>query len=816
MSDTTAFIDFIKERSIQIPLIQRDYVQGLALNDKTKEKRDEFVRKLLDALLPDGKPYTLDFIYGARESDDDNKNNPSAPFLPIDGQQRLTTLYLLHWILAIKTNKDGCWDSILGILKKFSYKTRITSDKFCRRLLNSTFDSSKSLHKQIKDKTWYVCLETDPTVIAIMEMIKQIEVTLSTDPYKANLGELSSHLFNAEKGRITFSRLDMDRYHLTDGLYVKMNARGKELTTFENWKADFINLISDNEVLKDRFTSSIEHEWNDLFWKDVYRCYVIEVSQKSDENEKRKVKYPRIDEHFMNFFINFSRLFFFLETTSDDPKAEDFNGNIWSTIEKLYGNNNALVIKIFDYLDTLVKIEKYGGVEPFFNNLFHTQPSTGWEQHCTQVRLFDCESVNLFKSCFESSEFSWQHVMLYALLKYCTKYKVFEVTEELKNYVRICRDYLYQHNYLDNGKVTIVAQIRVVEMKTYEKVFDYLCSNLNSIDSLKIPFSGEDSKYIEIEQKKKGWYCGSDDIQKLFCKIEDMSYTHGNIGAFTDILQECMKGSLQCDRVWDAIFSFINASGLQKVQLFLAYNYEGMIIGNDCAYGKRVFIGGKFGGLSRWEVHFRKNENKLGIWIKNYVKAYIQSPSINDLIDAEKAKIRESPKTIRDYMLKYEQVVAAQLRSPNEKDYAPFYYAMPNPWQNMDAIVIHSFSSRPLGNSYQTCPMANAVARNTSNFDNKHMGWTGHGSNKEGIRIHNGDSSKIYFSIYFAKNDWRVTIEDYSRLSSDLQNRLEEITNEDGTIYYRLLPINNSDLIESATDFIHEVVLEFKEKGIIC
>ena len=814
MSDTTTFIDFIKEHSIQIPLIQRDYVQGLALNDNTKEKRDEFVRKLLDAILPDGKPYTLDFIYGARESYDENINNPSAPFLPLDGQQRLTTLYLLHWILAVKTNKNGCWDSVMDALKKFSYKTRITSDKFCRRLLNSPFDSSRSLHQQIKDKTWYVSLETDPTVIAIMEMIKIIEDTLLTDPYKANMDGLSIHLFNSEKGRITFSLLDMDRYHLTDGLYVKMNARGKELTTFENWKADFINLISDNEVLKDRFTSSIEHEWNDLFWKDVYRDYAIEVSQKSDESEKRKVKYPRVDEHFMNFFINFSRLFFFLETSSDKPKAEDFNGHVWSTREKLYSKNNALVTKLFEFLDTLVEIDKAGGVEPFFNTLFHTQPSTSWEQHCTRIRLFDCENVNLFKFCFESDDFSWQHVILYALLKYCTKYKIYVVTEELKNYIRICRDYLYQHNYLDNGKVTIVAQIRVVEMKTYEKVFEYLCSDINSIESLKKPFSGEDSKYIAIEQKKTDYYCGSDDIQKLFCKIEDMSYTHGNIGAFTNILQECIKKSLQCDKTWEAILSFINASGLQKVQLFLAYNYEGMTIGNDCAYGKRVFIGGNFGGLSRWEVHFRKNENKLGTWINNYVKAYIQSPNIQDLIDAEKEKIREFPKTIRDYMLKYEQVVAAQLRSPNEKDYAPFYFAMPNPWQDMDAIVIHSFSSRPLGNSYQTCPMANAVARNTSNFDKKHMGWTGHGSNKEGIKIYNGDWSKIYFSIYFAENEWRVT-EGYSLLSSGLQNHLEGMTKEDGTIYYRLLPINNRDLIESATDFIQEVVSEFKKKGIL-
>ena len=62
----------------------------------------------------------------------------------------------------------------------------ISSDKFCRRLLGSKFEANKSLYEQIKNKTWYVSLETDPTVIAIMEMTKQIELTnkeeLTTSP----------------------------------------------------------------------------------------------------------------------------------------------------------------------------------------------------------------------------------------------------------------------------------------------------------------------------------------------------------------------------------------------------------------------------------------------------------------------------------------------------------------------------------------------------------------------------------------------------------------------------------------------------------
>ena len=55
-------IEFIQNYSIRIPLIQRDYVQGREYTDEKKlEKRQEFIRLLIDA-LKDGKVYHVDFI----------------------------------------------------------------------------------------------------------------------------------------------------------------------------------------------------------------------------------------------------------------------------------------------------------------------------------------------------------------------------------------------------------------------------------------------------------------------------------------------------------------------------------------------------------------------------------------------------------------------------------------------------------------------------------------------------------------------------------------------------------------------------------
>ena len=47
------FITFFTRHKIEIPLIQRDYVQGSNLQSK---KRNEFIDSLFEALKDDGKP----------------------------------------------------------------------------------------------------------------------------------------------------------------------------------------------------------------------------------------------------------------------------------------------------------------------------------------------------------------------------------------------------------------------------------------------------------------------------------------------------------------------------------------------------------------------------------------------------------------------------------------------------------------------------------------------------------------------------------------------------------------------------------------
>ena len=96
-------------KKICIPTIQRDY----ALGRRNKvDKRNSFLIALKTAVCTN-EQLPLDFVYGV-----DN----DTMFIPLDGQQRLTTLWLLHWYIAYKAgllNRPEIKDAFL----KFSYET---------------------------------------------------------------------------------------------------------------------------------------------------------------------------------------------------------------------------------------------------------------------------------------------------------------------------------------------------------------------------------------------------------------------------------------------------------------------------------------------------------------------------------------------------------------------------------------------------------------------------------------------------------------------------------------------------------------------
>jgi uncharacterized protein with ParB-like and HNH nuclease domain len=217
-SSIYTFYDLTQKYRIQIPIIQRDYAQGRILNTDVCKN---FLSTLKSSII-NNQPINLDFVYGNIKDD---------VFLPLDGQQRLTTLFLLHWY-AYQIHDQS--EEARKLLCKFSYETRISSRRFCEALVNHPLVINNEMEKIsdviINSKWFFLSWNQDPTIHAMLNAIDLIHSMFF------GIENLWDSL--VQKKTITFHLLVLEHFGLSDDLYIKMNARGRQLTPFENLKAE--------------------------------------------------------------------------------------------------------------------------------------------------------------------------------------------------------------------------------------------------------------------------------------------------------------------------------------------------------------------------------------------------------------------------------------------------------------------------------------------------------------------------------------------------------------------------------------------------
>ncbi|HFU4227015.1 TPA: DUF262 domain-containing protein, partial [Streptococcus suis] len=238
----------LEQYRVVIPLIQRDYAQGRK-DIRTTEVRKQLLKDINFSLLNfDEPPLDLNFIYGKSLND---------AFIPLDGQQRLTTLFLVY-IFAFRDSENS------DFLKNFSYETRDSSKQFFISLYNNRkeiFSNSNKPSEIIKDSAWFADTWVyDPTISGAL-------VTLDSIPEYFDFHfDYSVVLLNNR--RIEFNFLDIKNLGSEDELYIKLNSRGRPLTDFENFKARFISRINDLDVdLSSEISHKIDTSWTDVIWK---------------------------------------------------------------------------------------------------------------------------------------------------------------------------------------------------------------------------------------------------------------------------------------------------------------------------------------------------------------------------------------------------------------------------------------------------------------------------------------------------------------------------------------------------------------------
>ncbi len=375
-------------KKIIIPKIQRDYAQGRS-TDEIRRVRSRFLDALYKAVTTDEK-IKLDFVYGDMSED--------GILTPLDGQQRLTTLFLLHRYAAWKENISP---EETSCLEKFSYDTRPDSRDFCKFLTTAEVFDRENLFAEFE--TLSAALENlegfplgwkkDPTVSSMLVMLDAIH-----EKFRGveNLwGKLAG-------GAISFYFLSIKDMGLTDELYITMNSRGKPLTDFEHFKAEFKRKLDAlDRKLSDRILLKIDTAWTDLLW--TYR----------DENNL-------IDDGFLAYFNFLCDVILYRKGDTPYKKSRDPFDLLEEFFDARALENVAFMEKSFDCWCELAAQEK---ISDFFaarvTKGSRSDKTVNHHEAGKIITYFD--DADFFGDCVKSFDKNFslgKVVMLYAFLIY--------------------------------------------------------------------------------------------------------------------------------------------------------------------------------------------------------------------------------------------------------------------------------------------------------------------------------------------------------------------------------------------------------------
>ncbi len=770
------FKTFAQENKVRIPLIQRDYVQG---SDANADKRNKFLNALLSALKT-GAPLSLDFIYGSENS---------AYFEPLDGQQRITTLFLLYHVLksisAIQPNEE-----LDKQIQQFTYTARNSSTAFCQKLfaagekhipskeiINQSCGEKHIPSKEIINQSWF-CSEwlLDPTIKAMLEMMDSVYTQLNTDEYKNEWDTMAQNLYGNEHSCILFEYLNIGEYNLDDSLYVKMNARGKQLTDFENWKAEFIKYLEVNwkdETYRDMsirtyFEQHIEHEWADMLW-----AYAL---------DECKENYPQTDTLFMNLYDYLLRMTFFVnhpKIDGRDVKTEDFNTYQAKAIdmqkEELYF--------LFSALDFFSAVSK----SDFWSNLFYLEG----DEYSTKVRLFGPTSTDLFSLCVhkDNSFTVNQQVLLYCILRYGINHSVSSVNEELVKYVRVCRNLI--ESIVQRDRVFISSNVRLTDMAKYDAVITQLIAFKDVHEALANMDSTTGFGSVAHEEDKATWNVD-------LSAIEDFSFIRGNLQAFDK--QQLVEDTA---KVYEALHFFEDARKQKNTtnNTTIENKIIGLLIrqgfrGINCGWGKhgmRYF----FGTSSTWDTLFFAKDKDFSSALKHYIQVYrkeidMSKPmeytplSDNEVLESTDPHISILASYMQTYPLSYHPTNYLSIANDDPNSY--------------DYIVLGTYSSKPLM-AYHSDIFSNAVYGELCKIgsqDTVSQVPCQYAENNSGLLV-----NKAWFLVC-KKDGWRIQrhADTTLELPKDLIEQYHIEPQINNIEYWRLPDMEGKNRVETAVAFI--------------
>ena len=523
-----------KNYKLVIPIIQRDYAQG-RINDDTNEVRNEFLDALYSYLEENRPNRDLDFVYGTLQCDEDDDH---IHFIPLDGQQRLTTLFLLHWFLfQISKNEEAksIFKAKMTSSNKslFAYETRQSSTDFCDALMQATINTDQlvvikgkdgkeaaSLAATLKNEPWFFRFwKNDPTIQSMLVMLDAI--------YHKFMGheEFFERLLDEGNPIITFIFMDLKKYKLTDDLYIKMNSRGKPLSKFENFKAKFeqylkqfdedhsaygreftlkFNQVEKTVGIQQYFSFNIDTKWTTLLWQ-----YCKEGKQ------------DRIDSYIENLFRVIITNYYASIVKLPNKNTSD------STFDVLTGGDKSLTFAKYEE----TKVLTYNAILSVIDSL-DTLYNGSQKIACyitTNYKIYYDED-EIFLKAIENKLSRAERMQFFAYVQYLIHHR--DKMDCLDEWMRVVHNLTHPDNTIADGNDDLARGIKSIEkLIPYAPNIIHYLQGVTTIDGFSKHQSSEECIKAHLIEKA-GW-------RELIEDAEKHPYFNGQIGFLLEFSGIC-------------------------------------------------------------------------------------------------------------------------------------------------------------------------------------------------------------------------------------------------------------------------------------
>lgn len=424
------FLDFVSEYrfEIEIPLIQREFAFG---REGEKKKRRSFIGDILKVAYGKKESLLLDFLFGTLDEDSGRRR-----FVPLDGQQRLTVLFLFAWYFAKKTLKP------LGIA--FRFPMRRMADSFVEHLVEQVNDCrADNPSVWLSRQPWFMPFwKQDATVSGMLTVLDEIHGQ-TDDSIRGSDEWLKYILFYVKP--IPVAEM------CTDNAYVKMNARGLPLSKWEKIKAKISESLTlafdagdvDDDCMRD-WQKGLDGEWREKIEELAYAWLTNEKPKEC----KDKLRYV-IDKadlawvRLVNAVVALSagKDLVIDRFVTDKVDVEDYAG--------VFGDRFLMLFpRVLNAISQNTSVFEYGWTKDRSRNLF-------WKQclwsGCQGVNKKDeiCDfgvEETLSRSLFRASSSYASILRLYVITRYVEKQLTHGLQEALLTVTRVL-------NLIDNSSI---------------------------------------------------------------------------------------------------------------------------------------------------------------------------------------------------------------------------------------------------------------------------------------------------------------------------------------------------------------------------